>query len=690
MQTRIFSLFFILFILILSPIHAEDKTTDLFPPKLSDAETAGGPTLMEGGLYPPWGAPCTNFTYSVIYKDEKGRTPAYMRIWLDGNWHDMKKSGDNYKSGVRYTFSYVPDSGKEIFYFFEASNGEGKARAAFIDSPNQGPILYSEKFDNNQILLFSKDRDAPLWAFDTGSDMVHDVSLSDDGEYLAASTERFVYLFSKNSPVPLWNFCKQCTPPKISMGEHTAAVISADGKYVAAVLKNTLYFFSRENNTPLWSADISCNAVGMAISEHGEYVSAGVSNCGENGNSIFFFGKNGTQLWKYQTKNEGYANSGEVYAPAMTPDGKYVAMSTGCPDRRGYLFSNDGKMLYRSEPLQRDAPVHESAISDDGKYIAYGTDGEQNKPNKFLFAQNGALLWSHAGQDETDARAISISGDGNYVASGTSNGKVYLFSRNSNTPLWTYAVQGNYAKVGDVKLNFEGSLLVAGTTANKVYLFSRGSSAPIREYSTPTWINAIDFNGELIAAGTGFKEYQFEGNSAPRQQVVCRQINQPPAMETDGGEGGTMNGDAICGNKICEPNAGESAESCTPDCAPGGMKDDEPINDMENRTPDDNETPNDYMRKGTRTTVCKDGKCVAVFIPDGQETENLTQDIERVENNTAITAPTVPASPDKNKSIEQTKEPEPIKEAEKAKEQPKQAGIMDGFIRWLKEIFGMK
>lgn len=594
MRASAISLSILLFLFfILSPAHAEDKPGFSFPPKLSDAETRGGPQLTDGTVYPFWGMPCTNFTYRVIYKDAQGRPPSYVRIWLDGNWHDMTKQSGDYNGGALYSFNYIPDSGEEIFYFFEAGNGVGKARSAFIDSPNQGPILYSEPFDNNQVILLRKNGGL-AWAFDTGADVVYDVSLSDDGEYVAAGTERYVYLFSKNSSTPLWKFCRQCSPPKISLGQNTAAAVSGDGQYVVASLDGRLYYFSRENKTPLWSADITCNAVGVAVSEHGDYVSAGVSNCGEKGNSVFFFSKDGALLWKYKTNTSGYANSGEMYGPAMTPDGGRVAVSSGCPDRRAYLFARDGQMLYRSEPLQRDAPVHKSAISNDGKFIAYGSDGEAGKPNKFLFSSDGRLVWSHTAVDETDARAISISGDGNYVASGTSSGRIYLFSRTGGgRPLWIFAEKGDFAKVGDVKLNQDGSLLAAGTSTSKVYLFSRGSSTPLWEYRAPTWINSVDFNGEYIVAGTGFKEYQFEGNSAPPQHAACARIIQPPEPENDIGGGGVTAGGAgaTCGNTICEPDGGESAQTCRQDCGVG----------------EDGFT--DGGKAGSGRLVCSNGRC---------------------------------------------------------------------------------
>ena len=45
----------------------------------------------------------------------------------------QKQSGEDYTKGVMYNYNVIPDSGKQLFYYYEASNGVGKARDAIID-----------------------------------------------------------------------------------------------------------------------------------------------------------------------------------------------------------------------------------------------------------------------------------------------------------------------------------------------------------------------------------------------------------------------------------------------------------------------------------------------------------------------------------------------------------------------------
>src|SRR3989344_5460724 len=112
----------LLLICLSSFVLAEEKAAEMVL-KLPAAETVDAPTIVNSEVYPFWGVPCTNYTYYAIYKDEKGREPEYMRIWLNGKWYDMKLLKGEPKTGTTYTYNYIPDSGSSNFYYFEASNG---------------------------------------------------------------------------------------------------------------------------------------------------------------------------------------------------------------------------------------------------------------------------------------------------------------------------------------------------------------------------------------------------------------------------------------------------------------------------------------------------------------------------------------------------------------------------------------
>lgn len=578
----------LMFILIClsSLVLAEEKTTEMVP-KLMAAETKDAPTIVNSGVYPFWGVPCTEYTYYAIYKDEKGRKPQYMRIWLNGEWHSMSLLNGNFETGATYVYNYVPDSGSTNFYYFEASNGVGKARGSIIDSPDNGPVLFSEKLNNNEIILLDKEGNE-IWSYETGIDWVEGIAISKDGNYIAAVTNFYIYLFSKDHQGPLWRFCQHCEiPSSLISGNMAGVAISADGSYLAADLQGTLYFFSRESNKPLWTQNIESSSIGIDMSDDARVIAAGTGNAGEGrGQKIFLFDREGKELGEYKPSHQGYEQTGDFYQPDVTPDGKYVAISTGCPDRRAYLFSGTGDLLFRSEQLTFDSPVHKSAISNDGSLMAYSADHMQGKEILFLFDDKGKKLWSFSSAEDGTARAVSISSDGNYVAIGTSAGHIYFFSRNSNKPIWKFTESGRFVSFGDLKLNPDGSLLAAGGTTKKVYLFSTESNKPLWEHPVNTWVTKIDFNGEYIVAGTGPREYFFEGESLGPERIQCKEIIRPEPFEKYlrlmGGGSAQENrqaSESLCGNNLCESPL-ESFENCPKDCClPPGCK--EEINNEE-------------------------------------------------------------------------------------------------------------
>lgn len=558
-------------------VFAEEKPAGRIIPKLTAAETIDAPTIVNSGVHPSWGVPCTNYTYFAIYKDEKGRSPEYMRINLNNQWYDMKSLKGDPKTGATYVYNYVPDSGSSNFYYFEASNGVGKTRASIIDSPDNGPLLFSEKLDNNEIVLLDKNG-KEIWHYDIGKDWIEGVAISKDGNYIAAVTNFYIYLFSKESNKPLWSFCKvDCENPSVVSGNFAGIAISFDGSYIAADMQGTLYLFSRESNKPVWIRDIESGAIGIDMSDDAGVIASGTGNAGGGkGQKIFLFDKEGNKLGEYKPEYPDYEQTGDFYQPDITPDGKYVAISTGCPDRRAYLFSGTGELLFRSEQMTYDSPVHKSAISDDGSLIAYSADHQQGKEIVFLYNKEGKKVWSFSSQEDSTARAVSISADGNYIAAGTSTGHIYLFSKNNNKPLWRFTESGRFVQFGDVKLNSDGSLLSAAGTTKKVYLFSKDSNKPLWEYQANTWITKIDFNGNYIVAGTGPREYFFEGESLGPDKIQCGEVIRPEPFETyfkkiEGDAEGewieTGEKEAVCGDDRCAP-PGETYENCPQDCCP--------------------------------------------------------------------------------------------------------------------------
>jgi outer membrane protein assembly factor BamB len=364
------------------------------------------------------------------------------------------------------------------------------------------------------LILMAGEADAiePEWSYTTG-DAVVSVAISADGEYIVAgSTDHKIYLFNKDNNTPLWSH---------ETGNEVYSVsISADGEYVAAgSADNKVYLFDKDSSTPLWSYNTSDQVRSVAISADGEYIAAG------SWDKVYLFGKNSsTPLWNYTTESI-------VWSVAISADGEYVA--AGSADNKVYLFDKDS-----STPLwsyNTGGRVWSVAISADGEYIVAGTwgpsstgDCDENSCKVYLFDKDSSTpLWSYGTGDMV--WSVAISADGEYIAAGFYY-KVYLFNKNSSTPLWSHdTMEVAYS----VAISADGEYISAGTGGwydyNKVYLFNKDSSTPLWSYNTEgkVYSAAISADGKYIAAGSAMyaeliddnKVYLFFNNLPPTATI---------------------------------------------------------------------------------------------------------------------------------------------------------------------------
>ncbi|MDP2705837.1 MAG: WD40 repeat domain-containing protein, partial [bacterium] len=564
-------------------------------PKLP--KTANDPELLNSNVYPSWGPVCQRYTYSVIYRDKKGRKPEYVKIYFNGKMIETQPSfaeapagKKDYQRGVKYEYKYVPNKLGSNFYYFEASNGLGKTRAGIIDSPDNGPVLFRSAFDKNEIAVIDKQSNKKILRFSTGKEWVGGISLSDDGRYLAAKTFKHVYLFDINKPEkPLWQFnCEEC-------GESKGGVdISGDGSKIIAALGEVVVAFNRTSNKPIWKHNTR-NAYNVAISRDGKYMAAATMGEESNPDSnllILWSDKSGTPLWQYHA-------SGNFHDVSLSADGSFVAGSTGCPDRRFYLFSKDSnKPLIRTDPLTRDSPVHQAKISADGSSAAAGSESDAGAV--FLFNKNSKTpVWKFESPGGSSVRALNFTPDGRYIGAATFGGQAYIFDKDKNTPIATWIV--NNASLGGIDIADDGSFIAVGGTDNKLHLFDRDKKVGA-EISFDEYLEEIDIsaNGKYIAAGTGGSVYFFETFDKDTTPVVCTAVAEPKAEEEKRGGGDCgpgqkcdagdrtqkaktgiferffgflkrlfgsktpsskpTTGEAVCGNDLCEPNLGETRE----------------------------------------------------------------------------------------------------------------------------------
>jgi outer membrane protein assembly factor BamB len=144
-------------------------------------------------------------------------------------------------------------------------------------------------------------------------------------------------------------------------------------------------------------------------------------------------------------------------------------------------------------------------------------------------------LWTYRAGGEV--RCLAVSGDGNYIAAGCSDNRVYLFSTGNGTPLWSFSIGGTPR---GISISENGDYIGVVADDGNLYLFGR------RE-GTPLWSRMIGYNrsfqvlltrdGGSIFVGTDLPEdpgvFIFESSS---QRMLWRYECIPHRMAVSGDE----------------------------------------------------------------------------------------------------------------------------------------------------------
>ncbi|SVC03001.1 uncharacterized protein METZ01_LOCUS255855, partial [marine metagenome] len=144
----------------------------------------------------------------------------------------------------------------------------------------------------------------------------------------------------------------------------------------------------------------------------------------------------------------------------------------------------------------------------DGEYIAAGSRDYK----VYLFDKDSSTpLWSYSTGSEVPS--VSISADGEYIAVGSRDDKVYLFDKDSSTPLWSYTT-GDWVRT--VSISADGEYITVSSNDDKIYLFDKDSSTPLWSYDSETSVHsvAISADGEYIVGGSGSVVYLFDKDSS--------------------------------------------------------------------------------------------------------------------------------------------------------------------------------
>jgi len=168
----------------------------------------------------------------------------------------------------------------------------------------------------------------------------------------------------------------------------------------------------------------------------------------------------------------------------------------------------NGQML---EPLPlwnyRSGSYHDLVVmSSNAEYVVAGA----YKDGLYLFSrESGTPLWHHKIGEAEDSLSpvvstIAVSDDGRYVAAGvseTERWRVMLFSREADAPLQTYKLDNTPFSVA---LSSDGRYMAVGYGYGTVRLFSRDSQKSLWSYEAgkPVMSVAISSDGQYVVAAS--------------------------------------------------------------------------------------------------------------------------------------------------------------------------------------------
>lgn len=306
----------------------------------------------------------------------------------------------------------------------------------------------------------------PFWNFSV-SEAFTEVDISSDGEYITAMEEGEwnVYLFNKSSPNPLWNY---------SLGERgTSLAISSDGVYiVVGDMEGNLFLFHRASGIPLWNYTAGDHIRSVAISSNGSYIAVGT-----NSERVYLFSYNSSiPIWSYDTNrmmvSVAISSSGDTIVAMGRQDRLFVfGKNSSTPI---WIYTND----YTPKFGFADYFL---SLSSDGDYIALGIYAEGGRVCLFNKSSN-IPIWIADLTNRTNS--VKISSDGNYIVAGTSKGNVSKFKKESNNTVWSYKIN---EAVDSVAISSNGEFIAVvgeglGGEKNTIYCFNKSLVTPVWEY----------------------------------------------------------------------------------------------------------------------------------------------------------------------------------------------------------------
>lgn len=290
---------------------------------------------------------------------------------------------------------------------------------------------------------------------------------SSDGGVLALSLADRCLSWSRNSPVPVWDYHYPTAYTGFARCSH-------DGSTVVAAQNGTLYGFHAATGDTLWTTPISepTRLQGISLSDDGSVVAVTLYD------SCLVF-EDGIRRAGIPI---GTSSSGTQYAVPLSGDGSLLA--TGDYQGRLRLFRWNGSSYDLRWTAQVGTPwVAGLGISRDGSTIACGTGYNDGKLCVFD-SSSATPLWVYQGYGSQGAYvpSVALSADGSRIAAASwgdraTSGEFKVFTvhdRSDTTPLVGVTRNQELGSLFCCAISDDGQFAVAGGKAVHAQVMGRG------------------------------------------------------------------------------------------------------------------------------------------------------------------------------------------------------------------------
>ncbi|MBS7637227.1 WD40 repeat domain-containing protein [Candidatus Bathyarchaeota archaeon] len=311
-----------------------------------------------------------------------------------------------------------------------------------IDMSGNGSYIVAASSDYN-VYFFRRESPTPLWSYSLG--VVVAVDVTPDAEFVAVAGEHKVFLFN-NRGVKLWeSYLYDPMQGKISGAYVRDVAISIDGQYVAAVGSYVLCLYNHTGGLvwTVYTPSVPSYTYDVAMSSDASYIAITDSD-----GVVSLFNRNGELLWHKPLAAAFVALSG---------DGSYIAVS----GEGAHLLSRDGQIVWSY--LNVGGAVIDIAV--DGSFVVVG---DYDSGKTYVFGrESNVTIWSYPTGQVDD---VAISRDKNKIVSSGLTG-IYLFSITGEL-LGSYPTKYEGVSYSCAAISDRGIYIAAGSQDRNVYLFS--------------------------------------------------------------------------------------------------------------------------------------------------------------------------------------------------------------------------